>query len=98
MLVLSLLAERDRHGYEIAKLIETRSSGRIVFHVASLYTLLYRLEERGWIRGRWIEAAGTRRRRFYELTDAGRSALGLERERWREFVEAVGMVTREQPA
>jgi PadR family transcriptional regulator PadR len=94
LLVLSLLEERDRHGYELAKLIENRSDGVLHFHVASLYTLLRRIEERGWIKGRWVEKAGERRRRFYRLTAAGRSRLAGERARWAEFVNAVGRVTQ----
>ena len=80
---------RPRHGYEISKLIETRSDGRLRFHVASLYPLLYRLEERGWIDGRWVEKPGQRRRRFYRLTPEGRKVLARQRATWRAFVEAV---------
>ena len=94
LLVLSMLEERDRHGYELAKLIESRSDGVLHFHVASLYTLLRRLEERGWIKGRWVEKAGERRRRFYRLTAAGRARLAGERAQWAEFVSAVGRVTQ----
>jgi transcriptional regulator len=94
LLVLALLEERDRHGYEIAKLIEQRSGGLLRFHVASLYTLLYRLEERGQIRGRWLEKAGERRRRFYKLTAAGRQALVSQRRDWRDFVRAVDLVVQ----
>src|SRR5262245_42583348 len=79
LLVLSLVAHRSRHGYEIGKLIEARSDGRIRFKVASLYPLLYRLEERGWIEGRWVERAGERRRRFYRLTATGRRVLAEQR-------------------
>jgi PadR family transcriptional regulator, regulatory protein PadR len=93
MLVLSLLEARPRHGYDLSKLIESRSEGRLRFHIASLYPLLYRLEERGWIQGRWIEKAGQRRRRFYRLTAAGRRTLASQRDTWREFVEAVGRIT-----
>lgn len=94
MLVLALLEERSRHGYEIAKLIEERSEGSLKFHVASLYTLLYRLESRGLLRGRWVEKPGERRRRFYELTPAGHEALGAERRQWREFIRALDRVAQ----
>lgn len=93
LLLLSLLDARPRHGYEIGKLIEQRSEGRLRFHVASLYPLLYRLEERGWIEGRWVEKAGERRRRFYRLTARGRKTLTSQRRTWREFVLAVDLVT-----
>lgn len=92
LLVLALLAERERHGYELAKLIERRSHGVLAFHVASLYTLLYRLESRGLIRGRWVERAGERRRRFYRLTAAGKIAVERQHRDWRRFVIAVGQV------
>ena len=91
-LVLSLLETETRHGYELQKLIESRSRGVLVFNVASLYPLLYRMEERGWIAGRWIEKAGERRRRFYRLTSAGRAALEAQRASWREFVTAINRV------
>ena len=76
LIVLSIVEPRPRHGYEISKLIETRSAGRLKFHIASLYPLLYRLEERGWLQGRWVEKPGQRRRRFYALTREGRHVLG----------------------
>ncbi len=94
LLVLALVGERQRHGYEIAKLIEQRSGGALVFQVASLYPLLYRLEKKGLIRGRWVEKAGERRRRFYRLTAKGKKFLGEEQRRWREFVEAVDLITQ----
>jgi len=93
-LILSLLEGRARHGYEIAKLIELRSQGALRFHVASLYPLLYRLEDRGLIAGRWVEKAGQRRRRFYRLTADGRQVLTDRREGWERFVRAVRRVTR----
>ena len=93
LMLLSVLEARPRHGYEICKLIESRSEGRLKLHVASLYPLLYRLEERGWLQGRWVEKAGERRRRFYALTAEGRRTLALQRETWKEFVHAMGLVT-----
>jgi|ERR671913_2504318 transcriptional regulator len=92
LLVLSLTDARARHGYEIAKLIETRSGGAVRFNVASLYPLLYRLERRGWIRGTWIEKPGERRRRFYRLTPAGRRVLAAQRSGWRNFVAAIDRI------
>ena len=93
LLVLSLLAERQRHGYELSRLIDQRSGGALTLHLASLYTLLYRLEHKGLIAGRWVEKPGERRRRFYRLTQAGRQLLGEEQERWVEFVKAVSAIT-----
>jgi len=93
LLILSLVEARPRHGYEIAKLIEQRSEGRLRFKVASLYPLLYRLEQRGWIVGRWVEKPGERRRRFYRLTTDGKRVLSAQRDHWREFVHAIAQIT-----
>lgn len=93
LIILSVLEARPRHGYEISKLIEARSEGHLKFHVASLYPLVYRLEERGWLDGRWVEKAGERRRRFYSLTAEGRRVLTRQRETWKTFVRAMSLVT-----
>ncbi|HUI43087.1 MAG TPA: PadR family transcriptional regulator [Terriglobia bacterium] len=93
LLILSLVEARPRHGYDISKLIEQRSAGALSFHVASLYPLLYRLEKRGWIQGRWVEKPGQRRRRYYRLTAPGREVLASHRRGWRVFVEAVDRIT-----
>jgi transcriptional regulator len=98
LLILSLVEARPRHGYEISKLIEERSGGRVKFKVGSLYPLLYRLEERGWIAGKWIEKAGERRRRFYRLTAQGKQVLAAQRDNWREFVDAIHQITRPENA
>ncbi len=98
VLILALLEERDRHGYEIARLIDERSGGAITFHVASLYPTLYRLERRGLIAGRWVERAGVRRRRFYRLTARGRTVLDAERRSWHAFFAALDQVARIRPA
>ena len=94
MLVLASLEGRARHGYEIAKLIENRSDGKLEFHVASLYPLLYRLETKGWVEGRWVEKANERRRRFYKLTAKGRRELAKQRQNWREFIRALDQVAQ----
>ena len=94
LLILALLDERDRHGYEIARLIEERSSGTISFHAASLYPTLYRLEDKDLIEGRWVERSGQRRRRYYRLTPAGRKALASQRSVWLGFIDALNRVAR----
>jgi transcriptional regulator len=92
LLILSLLEVESRHGYELSKLIESRSKGVVRVHAASLYPLLYRLEKRGWIQGRWIEKAGTRRRRYYRLTAEGARQLAAQRQTWAEFARAIARV------
>ncbi len=92
MLVLSLLEARARHGYEIGKLIEARSNGRITFALPTLYPTLLRMENRGWIKGRWVEKPGERERCFYKLTTEGRRILAQQRATWHAFVAAVNDV------
>jgi PadR family transcriptional regulator PadR len=93
LMILSLIEDQSRHGYDISKLIEQRSAGTVKFRVASLYPLLYRLEKRGWIDGRWVEKAGQRRRRYYRLTKEGHRMLAAQRRGWQEFVEAINRIT-----
>ena len=94
ILILALLEQRQRHGYEIGRLIEQRSDGAISFHIASLYPTLYRLEDKGLIEGRWVERAGQRRRRYYRLTGAGRKVLASQRTVWDRFFGALDRVAR----
>lgn len=92
ILILALLDEKaaaGRHGYEIGRLIEERTGGTLRFTLASLYATLYRMEDRGWIKGRWVEKAGTRRRCYYRLTEPGRRMLATQREEWARFFVAL---------
>lgn len=89
-LILSVLKARPRHGYDLSKLIHARSGGQLTFHIDSLYPVLYRLEERGWIKGSWIEQSGERRRRFYKMTAEGRRVLAQQKKTWAAFVGPCG--------
>src|SRR4051794_12367353 len=89
IVVLSLLDREDLHGYELVRRIDERSAGALTFNFASLYATLYRLEERGLIRGRWVERAGQRRRRYYRITPAGREVLDSQRQEWRQFFAVI---------
>lgn len=93
LLILSLVEDQPRHGYDIGQMIEQRSSGSLKFSVGALYPLLYRLEKRRWIQGRWVEKAGQRRRRYYRITSEGKKVLKAQRNTWREFVEAINSIT-----
>jgi len=94
MMILALVEDRPRHGYEIGRLIGERSDGAINYHVASLYPTLYRLEDRGLIEGRWVEKAGQRRRRYYRITAEGRKVLARERTMWQQFFAALDRVAK----
>ena len=98
LLILALVDEQALHGYEIARRIDQRSDGTLQFTLASLYATLYRLEERGWIRGRWVERAGQRRRRYYRITESGRNVLATQREEWARFIAALTQVAGIEPA
>ena len=92
VVILAIVEPESHHGYEIAKLIEQRSGGHLRFTLASLYATLYRMEDRGWIKGRWIEKAGQRRRCHYRITDAGRKILAAQRADWSRFIAALNEV------
>jgi PadR family transcriptional regulator, regulatory protein PadR len=92
LLILALVEQRPRHGYEMSQMIETQSEGAVRFKVTSLYPLLYRLEKRGWIQGRWVEKAGQRRRRYYRITATGRRILAEQRRGWERFVAAINRI------
>lgn len=98
MIVLALLEQRSRHGYELAKLIESRSEGKLEFHVASLYPMLYRLEAKGWVEGRWVERPNERRKRYYRITAKGRKVLVQQRRSWRDFFDVLDRVAGLGPA
>src|SRR5215471_12911106 len=98
LVVLSLVEDQPRHGYDICRMIEARSAGSVRFHVTTLYPLLYRLEQRGWIQGRWVEKAGQRRRRYYRLTNLGRRVLASQLRGWREFVAGIHRITETENA
>ena len=92
VVILAVIEHESHHGYQISKLIDLRTGGRLTFTLASLYATLYRLEDRGWIKGRWVEKAGQRRRCYYRITEEGRQVLTRQREDWRLFVAALGEV------
>jgi DNA-binding PadR family transcriptional regulator len=98
LFILALVDEADQHGYNIGRQIELRSGGAVTFTMASLYATLYRLEEKAMIRGRWVEKAGQRRRRYYRITDGGRAALASQREDWARFIAALTLIAGVKPA
>ena len=93
LLVLSLLEDQPRHGYDISKLIQLRSGGELQFHVTSLYPLLHRLEKQAWIYGKWVEKPEQRRRRYYSLTPAGKKVLRAKQKGWQDWVALIGRIT-----
>ena len=92
IVILAIVEQEAHHGYEIAKLIDQRTDGDLRFTLASLYATLYRMEDRGWIKGRWVERAGQRRRCYYRITEPGRRVLADQRADWSRFVAALGQI------
>ena len=92
VVILAIVESEAHHGYQIAKLIELRTAGSLTFTLASLYATLYRLEDRGWIKARWVEKAGQRRRCYYRITESGRKVLAEQRQDWSRFIAALGQV------
>ena len=97
LMILAVLEEQQRHGYDIARLIDDRSGGVLRFRVGSLYPMLYRIERRGWIEGHWLEKSGQRRRRYYKLSPAGKKVLIAQRASWHELLSALQRVARLDP-
>ena len=96
--VLTLLAERPLHGYEIAKQIEAQTKGVLRFDLASLYPMLHRLERKNWVKAEWQTLPSGRRRRLYRLTSGGRKQIAPLRAQWRVFFQALQSVTGFQNA
>lgn len=87
--ILALLDQQPLHGYEISKRIAQQTGGVLQFNLASLYPLLYHLEKRGCVKGKWEEAASGRQRRYYHLTPKGKKQLTPLREEWGRFFQAL---------
>jgi PadR family transcriptional regulator PadR len=87
--ILALLADRSLYGFEISKQIEEKTDGVLCFTLASLYPMLYDLEKRGWIAGRWEANQSGRDRRYYTLTPAGKKELAPLRREWNFFFQAL---------
>ncbi len=94
LLILSVLEGQRRHGYEIGKVLERRSGGKLAFAVSTLYTILYRMEAQEWIKGRWVEKKGERRRCYYTLTPQGKRVLATQQQEWKAFTATVNQVMK----
>ncbi len=98
LLILFSLEAGPLHGYEIGKQLERRSNGQLEFKASTLYSILHRMEDRSWIKGRWVEKKGERRRCYYTLTPLGGEALVSQRKEWEAFSAMVNRVLSPSPA
>ena len=94
VIILNLLAELDRpmYGYEIIKELEMRSQGYFQFKEGLIYPRLHEMERQGVLRAEWQGRAGTRRRKFYTITDKGRRQLAEELQGWQVFAQNVNQL------
>jgi transcriptional regulator len=91
-LILRTLADAPRHGYAIARWLETHTADTLQIEDGSLYPALYRMEQRGWIRADWGTSELGRKAKFYRLTPVGRKRLAARTEEWARFADAVSKV------
>jgi DNA-binding PadR family transcriptional regulator len=91
MLVLEVIAQGPSYGYEIAQTVGARSDGAFELKEGTLYPALHRLERRKLLKAIWREADG-RRRKYYELTDAGRVELAARKQSWLQFTAGINGV------
>jgi len=97
-LLLVPLVEQPMYGYQIIRELEKRSHGYFKFKEGTLYPVLHRLEEEGLIKGQWQTLASGRQRKYYHITNKGRSVLIERRNQWREFLNAIDLVVQPSQA
>jgi PadR family transcriptional regulator PadR len=95
LLILKTISREPKHGWAIAKRIQQVSSEVLQVQQGSLYPALHRLEQQGWIRGKWEESETGRQAKFYSLTAAGREQLEQETANWKRLSDAINLVIRE---
>ena len=94
VLILKSLSDRPRHGYEIVRHLSASTGGAVAIEDGSLYPALYRLEQKGQVRGEWGVTEAGRRARFYRLTPKGRTALSRQTDAWTRFADGVSSLLR----
>jgi transcriptional regulator len=92
LLVLKTLTWGPRHGYAIARWLETTTDDALTIEEGSLYPALYKMERRGWIEAAWGKSDSGKRIKTYSLTRTGRAQLRIEIAEWSAFVGAVAKV------
>jgi PadR family transcriptional regulator PadR len=95
LLILRTLELQPLHGVGVADRIEQVTKGVFVVGPGSLFPALHRLEERGWIQGRWGDLESGRRAKSYALTPAGRKQLAEEKRNWRKVHTAIDQLLAE---
>jgi transcriptional regulator len=94
LLILKALSLEPMHGWAIAQRLEQLTRDALQVGQGSLYPALQRLEEKGWVESDWRVTDQNRRAKYYELTAAGRRALGAETKEWQRYVAMVDVILR----
>ncbi len=92
LIVLTLLSRRPMYGYEIVATVREETDGVFEWKAGSLYPSLHKLEKGGMILGQWEGAPDSRQRKYYRLTEAGRTALAEKEESWSQLSTAIGQI------
>ncbi|MDX8365553.1 PadR family transcriptional regulator [Cytobacillus sp. Hm23] len=93
ILILSIIAKHDTYGYQIAKKIKANSSNSYVIGEGTLYPALKRLEKKNFISSYWGESDSAGRRKYYKLTDDGRTELSKKIADWKEANDLINLST-----
>jgi len=96
LLILSLLEEQPMYGYQITRELQRRSEGYFKMKEGLLYPALHRMEQDGLLRSEWRTVAGSRRRKYYSITEEGREVLARSVAEWTTFTERLMQVIRGQ--
>lgn len=92
LVLLTLLGERERYGYEIVAAIDEKSGGRLEVRDGTLYPVLYRLEDAGFVVPRWENPERGVPRKYYRITDEGKEEARRLRAEWRDFAAALDAI------
>ena len=92
LIILSLLSRKPMYGYEIASTVKEETDGVFEWKAGSLYPCLHKLEKDGLVRGEWEGEPGSRQRKYYHLTKAGRDALGEKETSWSQLHRAISLI------
>ena len=86
-LLLSILRDGQKHGYQLAIEIEEKSKGKFKFNHGTLYPILHKLENESIIKGIWKQEGPKRKRKYYTLTAKGKKYLAAQTAEWQIFFE-----------
>lgn len=97
-IILSILLGGEDYGYEIIQKAKDISGGSLEWSDKMLYPVLHRMEKEGLLVSQWKMSDGGRLRRYYRITEEGRSALDFERRQWQSVTEALAKLWKPLPS